>query len=96
MILLRSFKRTLFIACGIITATTCAMAQTTPVNTQLLLANPAANDDFLLPSMLNASATQTAPNEIQAPSDVDILTAIFGSGGEKNQANSSFSHTFLC
>ena len=60
----------------------CAVAQVTPVNPDVLIANPAADDDFLLPSYwATPSAAPAAPNAMQAPTDVDILTAIFGTAG---------------
>jgi len=59
-----------------------AFAQVSPVNPDVLLANPAADDDFLLPSYWTTSPTASAaPETTQAPTDVDILTAIFGAPG---------------
>ena len=53
-------------------------AQISPVNPNVLVANPAADDDFLLPSYWTATTPQISPNALQAPTDEDILAAIFG------------------
>jgi len=70
------------IFCGLITCySSGVLAQFSPVNPNVLIANPAADEDFLLPSYWTAAAPVTAPNALQAPTDVDILTAIFGTAG---------------
>ncbi|MBP5344552.1 MAG: hypothetical protein J6Y85_05730 [Alphaproteobacteria bacterium] len=62
-----------------------AGAQITPVNQNVLVANPAADDDFLLPSYWTATQTPVPLNSLQAPTDVDILTAIFGTAGSMQE-----------
>ena len=84
MISLRVLKKTLLSAVCAAAFVYSAHAQVTPVNTTVIVANPAANDDFLLPSYLDSEVavrnTPVAPQqkEIETPTDVDILTAIFG------------------
>ena len=79
MIFFRILKKTSFLAALTMACVFPAFAQqVSPVNTEVLILNPAANDDFLLPSYLESYPTPQPPQEIEAPTDVDILTAIFG------------------
>ena len=73
------FSKKFLFFCGLIMSCSVnAVAQISPVNPNVLVANPAADDDFLLPSYWTTTTPVVAPNALRAPTDEDILAAIFG------------------